>query len=105
MRLRLASVLLLLPLLTNAQRFVRFISTDNKEYYGDAILPSRTTDASKSTTARVITGDILGDFTITNQVKVYNAIEYLDSSQIINIVLCSLSKNFSHLFRTNEFEQ
>lgn len=59
-----------LLLATNAQRFVRFISTDNHEYYGDAILPTGTTDAAKSTRARVITGDILGDFTITNQVKV-----------------------------------
>jgi 2-keto-4-pentenoate hydratase/2-oxohepta-3-ene-1,7-dioic acid hydratase in catechol pathway len=53
----------------SAQRFVRFISTDNKEYYGDAILPSGTFDASKSTRARVIKGDILTDFSITNEVK------------------------------------
>ncbi|KAF9442710.1 fumarylacetoacetate hydrolase [Macrolepiota fuliginosa MF-IS2] len=62
-------LLLLLPLAVNAQRFVRFISTDGKEYTGDAILPSGTSDASKSTSARLITGDILGDFQITNQVK------------------------------------
>lgn len=63
-------LLLLLPLIVNAQRFVRFISTDGKEYTGDAILPSGTVDASKSKSARLITGDILGDFRITNQVKV-----------------------------------
>lgn len=63
-------LLLLLPLAVNAQRFVRFISTDGKEYTGDAILPSGSTDAAKSTSARVITGDILGDFKITTQVKV-----------------------------------
>jgi len=51
-----------------AQRFVRFISNDNREYTGDAILPSGTTDASKSTSARVIDGDILGNFTVTNRV-------------------------------------
>lgn len=62
--------LLALSLVASGQRFVRFISTDNKEYTGDAILPANTTDASKSTRARVINGDILGDFTITNQVKV-----------------------------------
>ncbi|KAF8151768.1 hypothetical protein B0H34DRAFT_823336 [Crassisporium funariophilum] len=67
MRFTLASVLLALPLVASAQRFVRFISTDNKEYYGDAILPANTADASKSKQARVITGDILGDFKITNQ--------------------------------------
>lgn len=71
MRFTTGSLLLLgLPLLASAQRFVRFISTDNNEYYGDAILPANAQDASKSTQARVITGDILGDFTVTNDVKV-----------------------------------
>ncbi|KAF8063437.1 hypothetical protein FPV67DRAFT_1421138 [Lyophyllum atratum] len=56
-------------LAVEAQRFVRFISTDGREYTGDAILPNNTTDASKSTSARVIQGDILGNFTITKQVK------------------------------------
>ncbi|GLB42867.1 putative fumarylacetoacetate (FAA) hydrolase family protein [Lyophyllum shimeji] len=36
---------------------------------GDAILPLDATDASKSRSARVIEGDILGNFTITKQVK------------------------------------
>ncbi|KAJ7743439.1 hypothetical protein DFH07DRAFT_979537 [Mycena maculata] len=52
-----------------AQRFVRFISTDDQIYTGDAILPPHDTDAAHSTQAKVITGDILGDFTITNEVK------------------------------------
>ncbi|KAF5375855.1 hypothetical protein D9615_008193 [Tricholomella constricta] len=56
-------------LAVEAQRFVRFISTDDREYTGDAILPASTTDASKSTKARVIEGDILGNFTITQHVK------------------------------------
>lgn len=55
----------------NAQRFVRFISDDGKEYYGDAILQQGSTDAAKSTRARVIRGDILADdFEITDHVKV-----------------------------------
>ncbi|KAJ7889946.1 hypothetical protein B0H14DRAFT_2691372 [Mycena olivaceomarginata] len=58
-----------LLLLVSAERIVRFISTDGKEYYGDAILPANTTDAAHSTTARVIQGDILGDFTVTKQIK------------------------------------
>jgi len=58
-----------LSLCTNAQRFVRFISDDGKEYTGDAILPPNTTDAFFSKSAHVIKGDILGDFTITKQVK------------------------------------
>jgi len=51
-----------------AQRFVRFISTDGLEHFGDAILPSNTTDARFAKTAKLIDGDILGNFTITNQV-------------------------------------
>ena len=66
------SVLALTSLLAvaSAQRFVRFISTDGLEHFGDAILPSNTTDARFAKTAKLIDGDILGNFTITNQVLV-----------------------------------
>jgi hypothetical protein len=72
MRLTNTSLCLTLSLLglASAQRFVRFIATDGKEYTGDAILPPNETDAAHSKQAKVITGDILGDFTITQQVKV-----------------------------------
>lgn len=70
MRTITALVVLGFALAASAQRFVRFISTDNKEYYGDAILPAGTFDAAKSTKAKVVIGDILGDFRITNQIKV-----------------------------------
>ncbi|PFH48532.1 hypothetical protein AMATHDRAFT_5730 [Amanita thiersii Skay4041] len=59
----------LLAVAVEAQRFVRFISTDGKEYTGDAVMPAGVTDASKSTSAKVIRGDILGDFEITDTVK------------------------------------
>lgn len=70
--MRTNSVLCLLGLVLSAtaQRFVRFIATDGKTYTGDAILPTNDTDAAHSKQAKVITGDILGDFTITSQVKV-----------------------------------
>lgn len=49
---------ILLPLLSlslvHAQRFVRFISDDGREYTGDAILPKGSTDARFSTSAKVI---------------------------------------------------
>ncbi|EKM76295.1 hypothetical protein AGABI1DRAFT_63345 [Agaricus bisporus var. burnettii JB137-S8] len=63
-------LLLLLPFAVSAQRFVRFISDDGKEYTGDAILPDNTIDASMSTQARVVEGDILGDFYVTDKVKI-----------------------------------
>ncbi|KXN90733.1 Fumarylacetoacetate hydrolase domain-containing protein 2 [Leucoagaricus sp. SymC.cos] len=81
-------LLLLFPLVANAQRFVRFISTDGKEYTGDAILPQGTTDASKSTSAHVITGDILGDFQITNQVKPIKKLLSPIDSQRVRTVRC-----------------
>lgn len=69
-------------LLVSAERIVRFVSTDGKEYYGDAILPANTTDAAKSTTARVIQGDVLGDFTVTKEVKVRKHRPYREASDI-----------------------
>ena len=70
MRARTTLCLLGLVLSATAQRFVRFIATDGKEYTGDAILPAGTTDAALTKQAKVISGDILGNFAITNQVKV-----------------------------------
>ncbi|KAJ7452135.1 hypothetical protein B0H11DRAFT_2176712 [Mycena galericulata] len=69
--MRANSVLCLLGLVLSAtaQRFVRFISTDGNTYTGDAILLPNDTDAAHSKQAKVITGDILGDFTITHEVK------------------------------------
>ncbi|KAK9315296.1 hypothetical protein V1524DRAFT_83571 [Lipomyces starkeyi] len=50
-------------------RLVRFISTDGKTYVGDAILPSFTYDARKATHAKVITGDVFGEYKVTNEKK------------------------------------
>ncbi|KAG7092309.1 hypothetical protein E1B28_008671 [Marasmius oreades] len=55
--------------LAHAARIVRFIADDGKEYTGDAILANGSFDASQSTSARLIDGDVLGNFTITNNVK------------------------------------
>ncbi|EIM84661.1 uncharacterized protein STEHIDRAFT_158377 [Stereum hirsutum FP-91666 SS1] len=57
-----------LALTANAQRFVRFVGTDGQVHFGDAILPDNSTDARFSTSARLIDGDILGTFNITDQV-------------------------------------
>ncbi|KAF7360680.1 Fumarylacetoacetate hydrolase domain-containing protein 2 [Mycena venus] len=64
-----AICLLGLVLSATAHRFVRFIATDGKEYTGDAILPPGTTDAAHTKQAKVITGDILGEFEVTEKVK------------------------------------
>ncbi|KAK9493672.1 hypothetical protein V1508DRAFT_415483 [Lipomyces doorenjongii] len=50
-------------------RLVRFISTDGKTYVGDAILPAFTYDARKATHAKVITGDVFGEYKVTNEKK------------------------------------
>ena len=56
--------LLLLPLAVTAQRVVRFISDDGREYTGDAILSENSTDARFSKSARVIEVCLLYMFVI-----------------------------------------
>ncbi|CRG87910.1 Fumarylacetoacetate hydrolase domain-containing protein 2 homolog [Talaromyces islandicus] len=48
-------------------RLIRFLAKDGSTYYGDAILPSGTSDIARATTARVIKGDIFGQHQVTNQ--------------------------------------
>ncbi|KAJ9294763.1 hypothetical protein DTO271G3_6683 [Paecilomyces variotii] len=49
-------------------RLVRFLAKDGHIYYGDAILPSGTTDIAQTTKARVIQGDIFGQHFVTDRV-------------------------------------
>ncbi|KAJ5309138.1 hypothetical protein N7508_004517 [Penicillium antarcticum] len=49
-------------------RLVRFLAKDGQIYYGDAILPSGVSDIAKATKARVIQGDIFGQYRILDQV-------------------------------------
>ncbi|CAN6613997.1 hypothetical protein TRVA0_005S03444 [Trichomonascus vanleenenianus] len=51
-----------------AQRIVRFIAADGRTYYGDAILPVGVTDSRRATQARLISGDILGDYKVEQSV-------------------------------------
>ncbi|KAF5379401.1 hypothetical protein D9615_006573 [Tricholomella constricta] len=90
-----------LALFVNAQRFVRFISTDNREYYGDAILPGGTTDAAKSTHAHVIKGDILGDFEITDEVKKIKKLLSPLPSERVRTVRCVGLNYVAHINETD----
>lgn len=49
-------------------RLVRFLAKDGRTYYGDAILPSGTSDIAKARQAKIITGSIFGQHTVTDQV-------------------------------------
>lgn len=91
-----------LALFVNAQRFVRFISTDNREYYGDAILSGGSTDAAQSTRARVIKGDILGDFKITNQVKAIKKLLAPLPSERVRTVRCVGLNYVAHINETGQ---
>ncbi|GMM34959.1 hypothetical protein DASC09_022840 [Saccharomycopsis crataegensis] len=56
------------------KRLIRFVSTDSKVYFGDAIVPSTTTpetfDPRFTKEAHVIVGDVFSSsYTITNQIK------------------------------------
>lgn len=50
------------------QRLVRFLARDGRTYYGDAILPQGVSDIRAAKQARLITGDIFGSYTVTDQV-------------------------------------
>ncbi|KAL4745130.1 hypothetical protein BDW72DRAFT_65541 [Aspergillus terricola var. indicus] len=49
-------------------RLIRFLAKDGHVYYGDAALPTGVTDIAKATKARVIKGDIFGQYRVTDQV-------------------------------------
>ncbi|KAM0802812.1 hypothetical protein BDR22DRAFT_842403 [Usnea florida] len=49
-------------------RLVRFLAKDGKIYYGDAILPKGVNDIGGARQARVIKGDVFGDYNLTEQV-------------------------------------
>ncbi|GLB41492.1 putative fumarylacetoacetate (FAA) hydrolase family protein [Lyophyllum shimeji] len=100
--LPLFSLIASLTFFVNAQRFVRFISTDNREYYGDAILPAGTTDAAKSTRARVIDGDILGDFKITDRVKAIKKLLAPLPSERVRTVRCVGLNYVAHINETGQ---
>ncbi|ESK93048.1 fumarylacetoacetate hydrolase domain-containing protein 2a [Moniliophthora roreri MCA 2997] len=78
-----------LLLLAQAARIVRFISDDGQEYTGDAILPGNTIDASKSTSARIIEGDVLGNFTVTDNIKNITQLLSPISPERIRTVRCA----------------
>lgn len=49
-------------------RLIRFLAKDGRTYYGDAILPSGTTDISRASQAKIINGHIFGQYTVTDQI-------------------------------------
>ncbi|KAE8365783.1 hypothetical protein BDV27DRAFT_126227 [Aspergillus caelatus] len=54
--------------MTTFSRLIRFLATDGHIYYGDAIMPTGTSDIGKATRAQVIQGDIFGQHQVTDQV-------------------------------------
>ncbi|KAM0666547.1 hypothetical protein MY4038_008167 [Beauveria bassiana] len=53
--------------MSSFSRLVRFLSNDGRSYYGDAILPHGESDISKATSARIIEGDIFGEYKVTDR--------------------------------------
>ncbi|EPE04187.1 fumarylacetoacetate hydrolase [Ophiostoma piceae UAMH 11346] len=49
-------------------KLIRFLSKDGRIYYGDAILPEGVTDLAQTKQARVVTGSIFGQHTVTNEI-------------------------------------
>lgn len=62
---------------------IRFVGTDNKIHYGDAILPQGVSDARHAKEALLIEGNPLGDYTVSNiKVKVRQLLSPLEHSLI-----------------------
>ncbi|PBK77108.1 hypothetical protein ARMSODRAFT_999475 [Armillaria solidipes] len=94
-------VLTALFLLAGGERIVRFISSDGNIYFGDAILPANTTDAFFSTRARVIQGDILGNFTVTREIKdIKKLLAPLPSDRVRTVRMVGLNY-VSHIDESN----
>lgn len=53
--------------MSSFQRLVRFVATDRKIYYGDAILDAGLVNIAKSTRANVIEGNILSLYNVTEK--------------------------------------
>ncbi|KAI0428942.1 fumarylacetoacetate hydrolase [Xylaria sp. FL1042] len=49
-------------------RLVRFLARNGKVYYGDAILPQGVTDIAQTKKAKIIVGDVFGQYKVTDQV-------------------------------------
>ncbi|KAA8912492.1 Fumarylacetoacetase-like protein [Sphaerosporella brunnea] len=65
------------------QRLIRFLATDGRIYYGDAMLPRGVSDLNKATKARVIDGDIFAAHTVTDRVvSVEHLLAPLSQSQV-----------------------
>lgn len=52
------------------ERLIRFVASDGNTYYGDAILPSGTTDIGQTKQAKIIEGDIYESYTVTDKIVV-----------------------------------
>ncbi|OLL25262.1 Fumarylacetoacetate hydrolase domain-containing protein 2 [Neolecta irregularis DAH-3] len=67
-------------------RLIRFLAIDNSVYFGDAILPNGVTDSAAARSARIVTGDIFGDYQFTDQIlEVKKLLSPLNPSQVRTI--------------------
>lgn len=79
---------LLITVCGNTKRLVRFLAKDGQIYYGDAILPAGTNDIAKVTQARVIQGEIFGQYHITDKVAEVKTLLAPLASKDIGTVRC-----------------
>lgn len=74
------------------KRLVRFIASDGNVYFGDAILPSGSTDSRLATTAYKITGDIFNEHLVTDEVlTIEKLLSPLDRTHVSTIRMIGLN--------------
>lgn len=74
------------------KRLVRFISTDDKIHFGEAILSHGSTDARLINSAYRITGDIFGDYEVTKEeIPVKKLLSPLDSAHVPTVRMIGMN--------------
>lgn len=74
------------------KRLVRFVAADGKTYFGDAILPSGSSDSRRSEKAYKIVGDVFSDHTITDEVlTIEKLLSPLESDQIKTVRMIGMN--------------
>ncbi|KAJ5739712.1 hypothetical protein N7533_012496 [Penicillium manginii] len=74
--------------MSSFSRLIHFLAKDGQVYYGDAILPSGTTNIAHATQAKVIKGDIFAQYIITDQIAEIRTLLSPLARQDIGTVRC-----------------
>jgi 2-keto-4-pentenoate hydratase/2-oxohepta-3-ene-1,7-dioic acid hydratase in catechol pathway len=71
---------------------VRFVASDGKTYFGDAILPSGSTDSRLATSAYKITGDVFNEYSVSAEVlAIDRLLSPIDPEQVRSVRMIGMN--------------